>query len=82
VVFLVESYRSRSSALAAERLRRLRAGFEAQAIRLRGRLVVPADEMEYWLLEAASMVEVAAALTTAGIGRSRISEVEELALFA
>lgn len=81
MVYLVESYRSRASTRRASSIRRVLAGVEARAVRVRGRLVVPGDEMELWLVEAASIVEVGIALAAVGVARSRISEVTELALF-
>ena len=81
MVYLVESYRSPWSTRPPLSLREVRTGVEARAVRLRARLVVPADEVEFWLFEGASMVEVGLAVAAVGIGGSRISEVEELALF-
>jgi len=45
-----------------------------------GRLVVPSDEIEFWLFDAASREDLTTALAAAGIGGSRISAVEDLTL--
>lgn len=82
MVYLVEAYRSLGSIRTDRRIRRVRAAAESRAVLLRGRLVVPSDEIEFWLFEAASRNDVTKVLAVAGITGSRISAVEELTLVA
>jgi len=80
MVYLVERFLAQSVDASPDRLRRVRAD-DGLSVRLRGRLVVPADETEFWLFEGASMVEVVSTLVVFGLGGGRISQVEELTLF-
>lgn len=80
MVYLVETYRSRAASRERHSIRRLQADVAACAVHLVGRLVVPADETEFWLFEAGSMAEVANTLAVVGIDGGRISQVEELTL--
>lgn len=64
--FLVETYPSKAARRSDVSVQRVRARLETRAIQFRGRLVVPADETEFWPFDAASMVEVAGTLRVAG----------------
>jgi hypothetical protein len=81
VVYLVEAFRSRHARPAANRIERARAAALGRSAALLGRFAVPADEIEFWLFDAASRDDLAAALAAVDLGASRISEVEGL-LFA
>lgn len=82
MVYLVETYRSRGSARSRGLIRRVQAAAGSRSVQLMGRLVVPSDEIEFWLFDAASREDLTTALTAAGIGEGRISAVEDLTLIA
>lgn len=82
MVYLVETYRSRGSAQSDGLIHRVQEAAGSRSVQLVGRLVVPSDEIEFWLFDAASRADLATALTAAGIRESRISAVEDLTLIA
>lgn len=83
MVYLVEAFRPRDVPPAGDAVLRARtAASRARAVRLIGRLVVPADEVEFWLFDAEDRDELTVALAAARIDGSRISLVDELTLLS
>jgi hypothetical protein len=82
VVYLVEAFRSRDTMAGRDATWNARSALTPRRVRLLGRLVIPTDETEFWLFEAASRDDLTAELSAARIVGNRISLVEELTLVA
>ena len=80
MVYLVEAFRSRLSLEPEAPAAGSDAGVAAADVRVLGRVFVAADEVCFWLFEAATREALDAALETAGILGSRVSEIRELTL--
>jgi hypothetical protein len=79
VVYLIEAYRSGPPTRSHD-VGQIEAAARSWGVRLIARLAVPADEIEFWLFDAASRDDLTTALAAAGIGGNRISSVEDLLL--
>lgn len=79
MVYLIEAYRS-GPPTRSQDVGQIEATARSRGVRLIGRLAVPADEIEFWLFDAASREDLTTALAAAGIGGNRISSVADLLL--
>ena len=80
MVYLVEAFLPRGQDTGWSIADRALDARDRARVRLIARLRVPADEVVFWLFDAATREELSAVLTASGIDGNRVTEVSDLLL--